>query len=60
MADREVSMNIVEVERGLKTCQCVDCKTDARWKADGQYYCLKHWKELLAHLSQQGIVITVR
>ena len=55
-------VEVVEVERGVRTCQEPDCKTDAtykiieiQWKKDGDglqgirkatYLCKKHYKEV--------------
>ena len=42
-----MKIKVVEVERGLHTCQYGDdCRTDARWRVNGKYLCGNHFKVL--------------
>ena len=45
----------IEVERGCHSCDETDCKSDARWKYLGKYFCLKHWKAFLSSLQNAYI-----
>lgn len=51
----QMFIEAIEVERGCHTCQCDGCKADARWKYNGVYYCLKHWKAFLLSLQNEKV-----